>query len=91
MRMFTFLDLPQLHPISRGVSFLEYYLFMLLSLTVVLLHRLLKRSNIEARQAGDKKLRQRHIERVAKVPLYFYMISPLPGSLTAILEYAAEV
>ncbi|KAK9379512.1 uncharacterized protein V2V93DRAFT_372929 [Kockiozyma suomiensis] len=33
---------------------------------ILFLEELLKRSNIEARQAGDKKLRQRHIERVAK-------------------------
>ncbi|KAK7208205.1 hypothetical protein BZA70DRAFT_273143 [Myxozyma melibiosi] len=40
--------------------YLDYILF---------LEELLKRSTIEARQQGDKLLRQRHIERVTKTTL----------------------
>ncbi|KAK9332033.1 hypothetical protein V1520DRAFT_336233 [Lipomyces starkeyi] len=40
--------------------YLDYILFM---------EELLKESSIEARQAGDKVLRQRHVERAAEITL----------------------
>ncbi|KAK9376158.1 uncharacterized protein V1513DRAFT_440884 [Lipomyces chichibuensis] len=40
--------------------YLDYILFI---------EELLKESSIEARQAGDKVLRQRHIERAAEITL----------------------